>query len=132
MRPVKYEISHSDMIYIFQADSTSKVFLFKHWSHLPIFHTRDKLFVENHFCFGSFILVMMLRRNDPESRDCLAAAVVCQFATYFSLNLSPTTKSKRHSGSALCLRRRSTRVVLPLTGTRTSFSFQIVFPVNWQ
>ena len=44
---------------------------------------------ENHFCFGSFILVMMLGCNDPESRDCRSPPS--------SHSICP--KSKRQSGS---------------------------------
>ena len=90
MRPFKCEISHSDTNY----NSTSKVFLFRHWSHLPICSiqgtnclSKEK---ENHFCFGSFILVMMLGCNDPESRDCRSPPS--------SHSICP--KSKRQSGSA--------------------------------
>ena len=66
---------------------------------------------ENHFCFGSFILVMMLGCNDPESRDCRSPPS--------SHSICP--KSKRQSGSVQhCIEKRAS---LPLTGTLSHFLF---------
>ena len=68
---------------------------------------------ENHFCFGSFILVMMLGCNDPESRDCRSPPS--------SHSICP--ESKRQSGSCIVPKTRVTSTDRNLE----SFSFKSPF-----